>query len=654
MQPRQIKQPKPSQGQAGGKNTAYTMQRRLAANKVHEFSLLSNFTKEGYRNREDITILPPGVLVLGSYNVLTNVGGRIAVTKGYTLDGQANTTLTPITSSFDFTKLTINDTHVRSYLTNLQFRYVNPVSSAVSWITFFTGLTTGNDVNYVAYWDNTQLSTSMLFVNGTSFIYQWSGAVASYASATANTITKMGSETWAQAGFNTATGDIVINGTSYSYTGGTSTTTLTGVSPDPTGPAYPVGTAVAQKVVATANSAMTGISATLKNGLIGNLNNQIFIGAKDNSTLYTSVVNDFTDYSFSSPRLIGEGNQATILDYPTAFINQDENLLVAAGKDIWYQTLLTDTTNTVEIAGVATTAVYQTLTYQRLKTTLLQAAQSQAATTKIKNNIAFLSFEPIVNSLGTVQDYLNSPQTTDLSYSIVNDMNRYDFTDAAMIYHRMFLYLSVPREGLVRIYNMTQPKIQYWEAPVTYPIGRFSIINDQVYGHGYNVPETYKLFTGYTFNGHPIPSAAYFSYNQFGTREYPKDFTLFYLEGYITSNTTLTYGLNFDIDGCQTQRTFTLEGSNSSLVCNTIDDASLGKAPLGSRPLSGLTVPVNSAYSTDTGLPPKFRAIKQMSKFPFYELQVFFTSLGSDEQWELVAFGPNAGPATEGNNSRQY
>lgn len=718
--------PKAPQASPGGKNTAYTMQRRLVSAKSHEFDVISNFDKEGYRNREDITILPPGVLVIGSYNVLTNVYGRIGVTKGYTLDGQANSTLDNIKSSYDFTKLTAEDTHVRTWSQNFQYRYVNPVTNVTTWNTLFNTLVANNDVNYSSYWDITQLSNCLLFVNGTSGIWRWSGAITSFASATSTTITKQGSTSFDQAGFDapgvgslsytlasgsfvigetitgstsgatgvieqntgniividTITGSfdggetitggtsgatgtvityypptslqVVIDGITYTYTGGDSTNTLTGVSPNPTLGGHVAGTAIAQEATFTANSALTVIPPDFINDLIGNLDNQIFIGSKTSAQVYTSHVNNYLDYSNSSPRLQGEGATNTLAGYPTAFVNQEDNLYVSAGKDLWYETQLNATTNTTTIGSTAVSIIYETLNYMQLKTTALQAAQSQSAVTKIKNDIVFLSFEPIINSLGRVTNILISPQVTDLSYSIVNDMNRYDFTDAAMIYYRQFLYVSVPKEGLIRIYNMTQPKIQYWEAPITFPIARFSIINDELYGHGYSVPETYKLFDGYTFNGHPIPAAAYFSYNNFGTRAYPKDFNLFYLEGYITSNCTLNYTLNYDIDGCQTSRSYVIDGSNNQIVCNTLPDASLGKAPLGSRPLSGFTIPPMSVYSTDTGLPPKFRAIKQLSKFPFYELQVAFTSLGSDQQWEILAFGPAQGAATEGNNSRQY
>ncbi len=74
---------------AGG-TPSYTTNRRLAAAKSHEYSIVSNFL-HGYRNREDVTVLPPGVLIDGSHDVLTNTFQRVGKRKGYTLDGAANT-----------------------------------------------------------------------------------------------------------------------------------------------------------------------------------------------------------------------------------------------------------------------------------------------------------------------------------------------------------------------------------------------------------------------------------------------------------------------------------------------------------------------------------------------------------------------------------
>ncbi len=70
------------------KNPGFSVSRRISAAKIKEFSLIDDFHL-GYRNREDKTKLPPGVLIKGSQNVLTDVFNRVGITKGYTLDGQS-------------------------------------------------------------------------------------------------------------------------------------------------------------------------------------------------------------------------------------------------------------------------------------------------------------------------------------------------------------------------------------------------------------------------------------------------------------------------------------------------------------------------------------------------------------------------------------
>jgi len=73
-----------------------------------------------------------------------------------------------------------------------------------------------------------------------------------YASSTAVTITKQGAPTWAAAGFDTA-GQVVIDAITYTYTGGSGTTTLTGVTPDPTAGGHIAGAVVEQGRVFAVN-----------------------------------------------------------------------------------------------------------------------------------------------------------------------------------------------------------------------------------------------------------------------------------------------------------------------------------------------------------------------------------------------------------------
>lgn len=69
-------------------NPGFSISRRIATAKVKEFTIIDAFTL-GYRNREDLTKLPPGVLIQGSQNVLTSVLNTVGIIPGYTLDGQS-------------------------------------------------------------------------------------------------------------------------------------------------------------------------------------------------------------------------------------------------------------------------------------------------------------------------------------------------------------------------------------------------------------------------------------------------------------------------------------------------------------------------------------------------------------------------------------
>ncbi len=224
-------------------------------------------------------------------------------------------------------------------------------------------------------------------------------------------------------------------------------------------------------------------------------------------------------------------------------------------------------------------------------------------------------------------------------------MNRYDFTGGSAAYFRKFLYMAVPREGLVLIYNMTDPQNPYWEAPQVMPISRFSIIGGELYGHSSIVSETYKLFTGTNDNNHAIAANATFAFNNYGTRTQTKGYDNFYVEGYIAQNTNLNLGIQYDIDGCAVVTRYEIDGNDKQIVCLARSDGSLGKASLGKHPLG------SSLNNIEDFGKPKFRVIKTFPTSYFYEDQISFFSTGKDLQWEIVAYGPQLLDGGNLNNS---
>lgn len=631
---------------AQGGNTSYGQSRKLAQAKVREIQIVSNY-KLGYRNREDVTNLTPGVLIVGSQNVFTNVSERVQIRQGYALDGATSDVVSPILASFDWLTRGNGERNLRAgFLTSagndgkLQYRYVAPSDGTVTWRDLTTGLSTVA-YNFCTYWNTTESLREVLFVNGTSNIFRWNGATAVVLSTTAATITKTGTDSWSDAGFyvSQAGRSVVINGNVYTYTGGEGTTTLTGVAPSPAGEVP--GSIVHQSVVTTANSAMSGITSTFTNGLIANLNNQIFVGSLTSSVMWLSKVNSFTDYTGSTPRQSGEGGSLILDQNLVAFNVQGAvdapTMYISAGQDLWYKVTFTDFVSATGASG-------QTLGALPIKTGKRQGAISQAFVSSMKNNTITVTNETTIDQIGVMENFLTQIQTVNISDPIKLDIDSYDFTDGSIFYFRYYIYVAVPKEGLVLVYNIVTAS---WEAPQTLPISRFYIVDGELYGHSYSTSESYKLFTGYAdrvysgFPGFPINAKWVFSYQNFGTRTYRKSANMFYIEGYINANTIAQATLTYELDGCATTRTFTIDGSDTQIVCIPASESSLGKQSLGKQKLGG------AGATSIQNLPPKFRVVKTFNNKDFFECSVSLEVLGTDNRLELIAFGLNSMPATQ-------
>lgn len=622
-------------------NPGYSQNRRIGSARAKEITVISDFTS-GYRNREDFTLLNAKTLIPPSVNVLTNVSGRVGNRKGYTVDGATSNNNLPILSSFDWPMHVNGITqHLRAgFLSSagndgkLQFRYINS-SGNVIWTDLMTGLTSVR-FNFADYWNSTNIQAYLLFVNGTANIYEWSGGMGTIASVTTNTIILNGTEEPGQLGFYTASGGLTINGNNYSYSG-TTTTGFTGVSPSPI--AEPVNSLVFQQVKTTPNSDCTDLPDQ-NNDLIAVLKNQMYIGCLTSSNVYVSKVNNAYDFSYTvAGRLVGEGALLTLDGATVAFAPQEDQMYISAGKDQWYLTVFT----------LSADLGSETLAINPLKTVSLQAAQSQGGVTKIQNDILFLSNEPIVDTLGRVNNVVLTPQITDISFPIVNDMNGYDFTDAHLLYLKQFVYLTIPKEGILRIYNLTNPKNPYWEAPQTIPVGCLSVIDGKLYGHSYATSESYELFNGYAdratspSTGNPYFANAVFAFQDEGIKNGSKSYNKFQVQGYITPNTTLTVENSFLMpsNGTTVNQTLIING-NAPYVLSQTNDNSLGKFSLGSSSLGG-----DQVFVGQNALPPYFANIKTMPRSPYFYYSPAFSSYGVNQVWQLLGYGNNATPTSE-------
>lgn len=588
---------------------------------MKKFNLVSNFN--GYLNKADVTNIAPEHLVSPSKNVLINDGEKVAIRGGYTLYGAANTALTPILSSHEWNTSTGTELDVRHYGTVLEVYY----SSA--WRTLKSGLTAGLTLNFAEWWSSAEAQDFLLFADGTSNMNMWSGGATTYASSTVNTITKQGTTTWAEDRFlTTGTRQVDIGGITYTYTGGESTTTLTGVTPDPTAGGHVAGDVALQTIRVTANTPASGVTTDI----ITVLNNNVYVASTERRDVYVSSNTDYTSYTVASPRVPGGPALLTLDSPPIGFAVGEKEMYLSGSKSEWYQTALT----------LSADLTAESLIVNRLKTSPGQGALAQSAIGNAKNYVIYVSNENVIDFLGRVEN-IDTPQSRPLSDPIKSEVAGYDVTIKPHVkYHKNKTYIAFPSESKVLIYDHEK---RFWQPPQVLPVRRFAIIGGELYGHGNSVPETYKLFDGTSDNTNPIHAIAAFAYRNYDHRAWKKQLNEWYTEGYISSNTTLTFGLKYDFGGFTSIVENSISGSDTGLIFSTTADGSLGKAPFGQNPLGSIT-------DSDSNL-PKFRVSHQITKnnLDFYEIQPYYESNDVDFQWELLAQGGNVTLSTNDNIS---
>jgi len=596
--------------------------------KLNEFKLVSNFN--GYITKKDRTNTNARNLVIGSQNVIINDGEKVESRQGFELFGAASATGKKVRSSFVWNTSTgtelplrLQDDELEVFLTTIDGVVVD------AWTSIKDAFATDALMQFTTFWSTAEATDLLLFVDGTSNIFEWSGGVTTLASATATTLTKNTTDTatWAEARFYVSTpGSVIINGTTYTYTGGEGTATLTGVSPSPA--AEPADSLVTQSVITNANSAITGLPNTFANALISELNNQIYIGSLKSREVYVSKNSSFLDFSFSSPRVPGEGAILTLSNAMVGFIPQEQDMYMTAGKNDWYRTNFTLSADTTK----------ETLTIQLLKTAPRQAAQQQDLISKIKNDIVVITNEPTLDSLGRIINVTVTPQQKDISDPIKPDFDIEDFTDGDIQFFQNRIYISAPTNSKVYIYDLRRG---YWFPPQILPISKFAIIGGELHGHSNTTAETYKLFTGNTDNTNPIAFIVKFAYRNYGDRMSLKNFDEYFSELYLTPNTKLTLKLDYDFQGSSGTQEFTLDGSDSTFVFASSDDASLGKKGLGQAGLGSSPIALDDM--------PKFRQIVTMRATDFYELQASYETSGDGASFQILAHGANIRTAPSGN-----
>lgn len=440
--------------------------------------------------------------------------------------------------------------------------------------------------------------------------------------------------TWKSARFfSTISGRaLTYQGVSYIYTGGEATDTLTGLTAFP---AVTAGDTVWQTPdTITLPSSITSPFPTFFPNLIGVQLNMVFLASEQSQMIFGSKNTDYTNFTLTPPRPAGDPVQQPLTSGPCTCIvpidsdvdvlNVTNTLIFGSGIDAFDQMdFHMSQDNTQELLRIV-----------RYKTAQGSGLISKSAICPVKANTLYISREPALDGLSRAGLESNHKPISD---PIKDDFDAYDFTSAHMMYWKRSIYIALPAEGIVLIYDMMR---NLWQPPQTIPVSRFAIINDELYGHSAVVNETYKLFTGTDDNGVFIPQRARFAYNNGGTRDRLKNMSEYWTDGYITANAQLDMVMSFGFEGQNGQRTISILG-NDSAITSQEDTNAQGEERLGVTPLGG------ASFDTISGLPgagiplQRFYEIDTFTPVDYNEHYVEYQMNTLGGQFAIVSHGSN-------------
>lgn len=598
--------------------------------KNFDFSIISKWL--GYNSANDKTNVAENVIVQGSQNVYKKLSGNWAVRPGQKRIGVANTTLSPVSSEFVW-----NTSWGATYPLIISNGNLYVVISNV-WYS----LSTVTKTRYVfdKWWDNTEKKDRVLFVCGDSNIYHWSGGMATILSTTVNTITKTGTTSWQQAGFSTTGGEksIVINGNSYTYTGGESTTTLTGVVGSPAGEA--AGSIVLQAVQTVSNSPASGFN----NDFLKVINNQVYIGSYTSRLCYISDQADFDEFTVPTPRLPGSPELLTLDSTLNGIGVRQGNPYISFGTGEWAVVTYTNIT----VGSVLT----QQTTVDVKPVAKLAAAYAHEFIGNVGDNIVYLSKDQQLRTFGDFNQSFVAAYPS-LSQEIATELSAENFTGGGLKCIGDFTYLTAPNSGKSYLYQVRQSvdatntvvTERLWQSPFVWNATRIDDINGTVVAFSNANPQYYQVWDTSQYHddspsGENLPYTAVLAlaYKTNNRRQGLQSFDKVFSEGYITSGTPLTLTVNYNYEGALNQimvpiNSIARPGYLFSIALGSLGDSSLGTKPLGDE--------VN-VDDTNNGNLAKYKVINSLALTNCFEYQLIYSSEAADSQWELLASGTNA------------
>lgn len=573
---------------------------------------------QGFATKVDPSKLPTGANPNGQ-NTTINDGDKISIRKyGTEIFGQSTTTENRINSLHTFRKRDGSNILLRTWSTYIE--YFDEYNDL--WEPIMTTATANKEFGFADYNINTDLVSYTYLGNGTDPAMRWSGAWTT-TTAAISIGTAVVSTTDAYA--FTTTGSIWLCGTKMAYTSKTDTTiTLT----DPSTVACASSRAVAQAIVEFPSAPRGNIYLVANNrifiaGVTSTPQAIYFSKYGDANTWLTTLVSEGTADAAGIFNL-GEGGGAV------TGMAMDEGSLYFFKKSITYKATLDDSLYTLlplkPFDGKSQTngLINRNMVFTGANGTFFVTPDKQIM---------------LLTRLANI-DY---PQMTPISDQIKPTTDNMGFTQGDGIFFKNSAYFSVKStddsgtEDTVLVWN---DKVQTWESPIVgWSVSKFAIYDDgtgeSLYYGDATVANVYKISNKERLDNEMSFTASWrskqFTFSEIAKISELKEMVSFYVEGYISDNTTLNVELLLDEDGYTQSFSSSVKGTDTPFIFNSYPYNVFGLSPFGYQRFG----------SADDQEKKKFRVYfnKDFRAYPFYNAQVEFVSETENGNFEITAFG---------------
>lgn len=589
----------------------------------------SKFT--GFQTKFDASKVDDGANVNGQ-NTTINDGDRISIRNwGYERFPTDFVGInTPGTSMHTFRRRDGVSILMKAYGTNMA--YYNPLSA--QWEIIKSDYTANKKFGFADYTLHTDTSSKTYFGNAVDSWSYWTG---NYTNLTAPVGIGDGTLNVTDTTGFANTGIVSIAGVEYAYSSKTPTTfVLSGTT-----------SAVAATGAGVSDSIVTD-NAKPKGNIYMIANNRLFISGVLTSpqATYFSAYGAPTDFSSSSLVTGSTGTASGTFNFAEgggAVIgcSQDESSSYWFKKSIIYKVTLSDTlyslTALKPFDGKSQTS----------------GAVSARSIFTGGNGAFFVTPDNQIIGLQRIAQ-LDYPQNAAISDLIKNTVRSINFDDSVGIVFQDKAYFasrafSSANNNAILVWNIS---LQAWDSPILGAnVADMAVYNDgngdRLYFLSNVSNDVYKVNTTPLDDIYGVTANWRSKQFTFGEPQLQKIINNYFIEGYISDNTTLTITLLFDDNGVSGQRVITISAVDGSLKFNNTVYNAFGLTAFGAQRFGA---------NDDASTRIKFRVYPKngLRVIPFYNLQIDFASDGENQQWEVIEFAFKVGIHDDDENRKLY